>query len=296
MKVRVLNLIILLSTVIIANGQNQWNIIDNTSKWSVVTDYGGYYDTHFIRFGSEDTLIEDLLYRKVYNTYDPDELNWSFMDLFIREDTATRQVFLRNTLGEEGMIYDFSVGISDTVSIHNVISNTYISMEVIDIDSILIDETYRKQFHFEPVNWPYWDTWVEGIGSMGQGIIYSGFYNTSPWYTLLCYNQNDTVYYMHPDYTACYYPYVSIEDNEIRSFKVYYNYEANCIEVGNLPANQFFEFELYNLLGEKILCVPLSGKVRINLNNYGLKDGLFIYVIKHKEYIFSDKLMIFKKK
>ena len=101
---------------------------------------------------------------------------------------------------------------------------------------------------------------------------------------------------MHPDYTACYYPYVSVEDNEIRSFKVYYNFEANCIEVENLPANQFFEFELYNLLGAKILYVPLSGKVQINLNNYGLKDGMFIYVIKHKEYIFSDKLMIFKKK
>ncbi|MBC8488259.1 MAG: hypothetical protein H8D45_19705 [Bacteroidetes bacterium] len=94
MKVNVLNLIVLLSMVVIANGQNQWNIIDNTSKWSVVTDYGGYYDTHFIRFGTEDTLIEDLPYRKVYNTYDPDELNWSFMDLFIREDTASRQVFL----------------------------------------------------------------------------------------------------------------------------------------------------------------------------------------------------------
>lgn len=275
--------------------QNNWQIIDTSSKWSVITNYGGYYDTHFIRFGNEDTVIEGFSYRKVFNTYDPYEQNWSFLDLFIREDTLTRQVFLRNPVGEEGMIYDFSIGVSDTVTINNVISGGFIEMEVIEIDSILINEVYRKRFHFEPVNWPYWDTWVEGIGSIGQGIIYSGFYNTSPWYTLLCYKQNDMVYYMNPNYTACYYPYVSVYETKADNYKVSYNSNTNCIHVKGVLANDQAYFELYSVFGQRILQLPITDNAQINLGKYGLKDGLYIYSIKNKEYFNNDKLMITKK-
>ncbi|MCD4664348.1 MAG: T9SS type A sorting domain-containing protein, partial [Bacteroidales bacterium] len=184
--------------------------------------------------------------------------------------------------------------IGDTVTLNNVISGPTITMKVIDIDSILINDDYRKQFHFEPVNWPFWDTWVEGIGSMGQGIIYSGWYNTSPWYTLLCYKQNDIVYYMHPDYTACYYPYVSVDETPVDKLKVFYNNKTKCVDIKNNGANSPTCFELYTVFGQRIFHEPITGNAQINLSKYGLADGLYIYSVKNKKYFNNGKLIITK--
>lgn len=274
--------------------QDYRQIIDTSSKWSILTSYSGVNSTHFIRFGLEDTLIGGLPYRKVYNTYDPDEQNWLFMDVFVREDTVNRQVYLRNLIGEEGLIYDFSIEIGDTVTINNVLSGSIIQMKVVDVDSILINDEYRKQFHFEPVNWPFWDTWVEGIGSLGQGILYSGWYNTSPWYTLICYKQNEIVYYMTPGYTACYYPYVSVDETYSNNLKVFYNHTINCIEIRNTGTNIQNHFELYTVFGQRILHKPITGNTQINLGKYGLADGIYIYSLKNKKNLFTDKIQITK--
>ncbi|MEZ5199147.1 MAG: hypothetical protein R2764_23030 [Bacteroidales bacterium] len=111
----------LLTTTI--NSQDYWQIIDSTSKWSIITsDYDDKDLTLNIRIGTDDTLIGGLAYRKVYRTYDPDEQFWSFIDLLIREDIVNKQVFLRNLIGEEGLIYDFSLGVGDTVSIKNILA------------------------------------------------------------------------------------------------------------------------------------------------------------------------------
>ena len=49
--------------------QTQWNIVDSNAKWSVITDNQGNFDTHFIRFSEEDTLIGGQVYHKIYSTY-----------------------------------------------------------------------------------------------------------------------------------------------------------------------------------------------------------------------------------
>jgi hypothetical protein len=294
MKTRILISAISLFAIIIASGQNQFNIVDNSATWSVITNNLGNYYTQYIRIGSEDTLINGLYYRKIYNCYDPIPVSWTFMDLFIREDTETRKVFMRDLQGDEALIYDFSLETSDTVIIRNVISGPNFKLKVIDIDSVLIYDSYRKRYHFEPLTWPYSDVWIEGIGSINYGIVYCGYSNTSPWYIMLCYKLNDNVYYINPDYTACYYPYVSISENELKNYKVYYNPNSNIVQIENMPIDLHCEFELYNLLGQKIICTPFSSNSRFFLGNFGLKDGLYIYVIKHKEYIFSEKLMIKK--
>ena len=274
--------------------QNDWQIIDLSSKWNIIIhDFGESDLTHIVKFSDQDTIIDGKAYRRILATYNPDETNWSYMDFFIREDISSKQVFLRNMIGEEGLIYDFSIGLGDTVTIHNVISGGYIKMEVINVDSVYIYDSYRKQFEFETVNWPYWDTWVEGIGSMNHGVVYSGFYNTSPWYSLLCYKQNDVVKYMNPYYTACFYPYVSIEESVVSDLKLYFNHKTKSIEIANLPTDQFFDFALSDLFGRKIIDREISGKSQIGLINYGIGYGLYVYSISNKDYHYSGKIVLF---
>ena len=296
MKTKTISILILI-LILLSTGsyaQNDWQIIDTFAKWSIIIHDAGESDmTHIVKFSDQDTIIDNLAYRKVMETFNPDETDWSFMDLFIREDIENKQVYLRNLIGEEGLIYDFSIVLGDTVTIHNVIAGGFIKLEVVSVDSVYIYDSYRKRFEFEPVNWPYWDSWVEGIGSMSHGVIYSGFYNTSPWYTLLCYKQNDIVKYMNPNYTACFYPYVSIEENEINDLQLHFNFEVNSIEINNLPEKQYYDFELYNLFGQKIFSVSIMGNAHVYLSKYALNSGLYVYSIHGRDYHRSGKITLF---
>ncbi len=268
---------LLLQTALVAAlfsaAQNQMNIVDSNAKWSVITNNQGTFDTHFIRFSEEDTLIGGYSYHKIYSTYSQFEINWEPMDIFIREDVTSRQVFMRDITGDEGMIYDFSAELGDTVTIRNVISGPNVKYKVIGIDSIFIYNALRKRYQFEFLSWPVNDTWIEGIGSMDHGIIYCGYYNTSPWYFLLCYKYNDILYYQNPDYTACYYPYVGqdefIDDDKFTFFP---NPATTFITINVNEGQQINEVIIYNQLGQKVLVEkPVNNRLDIS----GLKQGIY---------------------
>jgi hypothetical protein len=293
MKTKAIVLLLFLFISAASFSQEYCHFIDTTSKWSILTDFGGYYETNIYRFSSDDTLIDNVKYRKLYSTNDPFEANWSEMDIFIREDTVNKQVYLRNEIDEEGLIYDFSIDIGDTVTIYNSISGCcIIKMQVIEKDSVLMNGEYRNRFHFEPLNWPYWDTWVEGIGSIGQGFIYSGWYNTSPWYSLLCYKKNENVYYMHPYYSECYYPYVSINEISNIDRKPFYNRNTKSIEFKNLNTDDPVNFELFTINGQRIIQTTITEYSNINLSKYELKNGIYILLIKNNDFNFTEKISI----
>ena len=280
----------LLLTILISSAQNQWNIIDPNSKWSVITNNSGTFDTHFIRFSEEDTLINGFTYRMIYNTYHPLGINWTFMNLFIREDSMTRKVFLRDLNGEEALIYDFSAELGDTITIRNVLSGPEIELRVINVDSVLINDALRKRYQLEPVTWPIPDVWVEGIGSIEHGIIYSGFYNTSPWYMLLCYNYNNVVYYQNPDYTACYYPYVGQDEFQYSTgLSIFPNPSTNFISIFANEGDEIIEVVICNHLGQNVLTTkPVNNTVDISR----LKAGIYFIEMITGETRLVTKLLI----
>jgi hypothetical protein len=270
--------------------QNQWNIVDSHAKWSVITDNQGNFDTHFIRFSEEDTLIEGQAYRKIYSTYSQFEVDWEPMDYFIREDIATRKVYMRDIDGYEGMLYDFSAELGDTVTIWNVISGPTIKYRVISVDSIYIYDALRKRYQFEFLTWPANDTWIEGIGSLDHGILYSGYYNTSPWYFLLCYKYDDILYYMDPDYSECYYPYVGQEEIiDDEAISIFPNPASSFITIHTKEGNPIEETIIYNHLGQKALvAVPVNNTVDVS----GLRPGIYFIEVAAKEWRGRTKLII----
>ncbi|MEZ5082949.1 MAG: hypothetical protein R2750_05820 [Bacteroidales bacterium] len=141
--------------------------------------------------------------------------------------------------------------VGDTVDIRNVLSGPSFHLEVIAVDSILIDAEYRKRFYLESIGWPYSDVWVEGIGSLLHGVIYCGYYNTSPWFTLLCFKENNEVFYMNPDYPGCYYPPVTIQENENQIEYFTFNSLFNQIIISETSLNM--NIKIYDLYGREII-------------------------------------------
>ena len=197
---------------------------------------------------------------------------------------------MRDITGDEGILYDFSAELGDTVTIRNVISGPTIKYRVITVDSIYIYDALRKRYQFEFLTWPANDTWIEGIGSLDHGIIYSGYYNTSPWYFLLCYKYNEILYYQNPDYTACYYPYVGqdevIDDDE---FILFPNPATSFITINIKEGISIEEAIIYNHLGQKALeAMPVNNTVDVSK----LKPGIYFIEVVTKDWRGGTKLII----
>jgi hypothetical protein len=104
-------LIVVFSVLALSVSSQTGNYIVNDSRvWSTVNIHclpgGNSYSTYYIKFYG-DTLIEGLLYQKMWRSDDQNQENWDFYGS-IREDDGSR-IYLRPPGYIEGLIYDFGV-------------------------------------------------------------------------------------------------------------------------------------------------------------------------------------------
>ncbi len=91
-------------------------------------------------------------------------MKWGYYG-FIREDENQR-VYLKPPGYFEGMIYDFSVSVGDTIKALNIYLNSdTLNFVVTQVDSVLLLIDYRKRIKlYEYINQKE-EVWVEGLGS-----------------------------------------------------------------------------------------------------------------------------------
>ena len=143
---------------------------------------------------------------------------------FIKEEE--NKYYMRNLAGEEGLVYDFTVNIGDTVIVDNPFGFMLLEATIINIDSVFIEPAneYRKRITlFEYENFGFEEQWVEGIGSVA-GITQSGWDMTvitgGNDFTLLCYYQEDEIWYKTDLYSLCFYPIVAVPLNNQKADKI----------------------------------------------------------------------------
>lgn len=143
---------------------------DSNAIWSEVFISQQPFYTETYQYGMiGDTLINSIIYHKIYRLNDTIyPLNPGQYCGAIREDSEKR-IFLYGSectpfgLGqEEVLLYDFSKSVGDTVfvGIDGIGPAGYLIINT--IDSILIENNYRKTFHFTTLEDVFW---IEGIGS-----------------------------------------------------------------------------------------------------------------------------------
>ena len=167
-----------------------------------------------------DTIIDGMRYTKIYEQLcsSATDCSGDFFGYYaaVREDTVNGRIYCRfeHIYGQDAekrdvLLADFSVKAGDKVPIvettmweHN--ENASYNVEVESVDYVLIDGKYRKRinimskYNFREVG----DSWVEGIGSIVNGLLYP-----SPELTidagappfLLCMYENNRLTYKNPD-------------------------------------------------------------------------------------------------
>lgn len=263
---------------------------DSNAVWGEMY-WGNDTPDDFLQYAlfNEDTLINGLVYHKIYNNVNLSKITLGNSKSVgeIREDEHKRvwatnlitAYFNPKYLNENGeiMLYDFSLQVGDTIRANrdhaNMGHGDY--MVVKQIDSLKIHKSIRKVFSFEPYPWV---KWIEGIGNI-QGLFFpygdltTGGYNNR----LRCMHQNDTLMYIDSFYEDCI-PQFVIDGIEIfpnSDIKVYPNPVINgTVYFENLD---FETLELFDSNGNRIRFENIKGIECYELNVKKLPPGTYYY-------------------
>jgi len=218
----------------------QWNIA-NYSFWSPGKV------SYSLRIEG-DTIIDNILYKKMFVSYDSLNTEWVEIREYIREDSL-KKVYLKTPVIDERIIYDFNLIEGDTL-----IDYGTCGVVVTDIDSIAIESgELRKRMKIEGVGGlPYAtdDYWIEGIGSK-FGLIHHMERHcvTDAYSDLLChYIDDELIYRLDP--TTCFIT-TSVNQLEINgSIKIFPNPAGDAVQIELSDSNaKIKSIKLYSIIG-----------------------------------------------
>lgn len=228
--------------------QTPYQIADSSKMWNTISFGFGSFGIYYCN-GTTTNKIEgqeifnDSIYFNVLESQDSMQQNWNQNGYLIEDTTSKKVYYTASNQDMIGLIYDFDLMVGDSV----IIDNYYASYENIllicdSIDSININGTLKKRLYlFSPGN-PFFDIWIEGIGSR-FGLFWSGlngFDLTGGTYKLLCCSKNDTIMYMDTFFNSCYieefYPKIASEYYDTAYLNQNYQFQVQISDTNNIDS------------------------------------------------------------
>ena len=281
--------IIAFLTSSITFAQNPYHpLIDTGKTWNVM-DGNGWGSSMTYTYKCEgDTVINDTSYRILYSSDAEFPVSWIKRG-FIREDDAHRVYYSRYLVNDTSyfeplIVYDFNAGLNDTLTINSFVGYgpTEVNIVITAVDSVLIDNEYRKKIHFSCLDYSYeYNFWIEGIGS-NNGLLETGFYCyiTCPVIELLCVKEQGKIIYQNEYYESCY--IVNIEENnqENQAYNIYPNPAGEYLYiVPEFHNNSTTVFTLFNSIGEITCQTKINRNSNTKVLTAGKTAGLYFYTI-----------------
>lgn len=292
MKQKILLLVIigffLLQMQIKLQAQEYVPFPDSNAIWSEVFTNEQPFEIETYQYGiSGDTIINTIQYQKIYL------LNDTVYPLVtgqycgaIRED-STKIIFVIDcncaypgSGQDEVILYDFSKSIGDTVfvGIDGLGPTGYLIINY--IDSMLIEDDYRKTFHFLG----YEEYWIEGMGST-RGL-FSPIQAQPPGFQkwkLICFNQDNEVKYLNPEFNTCFPILTGINTKELENnnIKIFPHPVINIsvIDFMNNTSFMYQYIDFYNIFGQKVNHINIKDRKQIFIKKIDYMPGLYVYRI-----------------
>jgi hypothetical protein len=248
-------------------------------------------------FISGDTIIGPYTYHKLlkngfmWSPLCPNPPGYYYFGQYwgaFRQEIANKKVYL-NIGGVDTLAYDFNLNIGDTMI--SCIEG-YNNLTIYSIDSILIDNSYRKAYWVATVDSSVFTWIIEGIGSQ-QGAFSPPFYWDEYGNELYCVKVNgQTIYPPVPGYICS---LVSIEEsNHVENeLLVYPNpfSEMATIQTKNYLMNA--TLSMFNSFGELVKEMRNISGQTILLQRNNLPHGLYyILLLQNNKVIKTSKIII----
>ena len=249
-----------------------------------------------------DTIINSLVYHKIYRpfVYRDGTMRSTFEFLgyigALRQNVLAKKVFfVPQGRSNEGLLYDFSLTIGDTMHLDSSIVCPYTQVDAViyAVDSILVDSSYRRELWAMTGN--NLSAMIEGVGSW-KGLLEVGCYglNGERW-ELLCFSQNGIRIY--PDSGTC---NIISSVNNLSAKNTSITLSPNpfhttaALEIKNEEFKiKNLELKIYDVMGRLVQQQIITNQSTI-INRVGLGDGLYFYQLRTNNYelIGSGKFVV----
>ena len=269
-------------------GKSSQNSLDTLNQGSIKC--GGAEVRTYSLYFSNDTIIDSVNYDKMLCKIIKQNGNDLVYACALREDTINQKIFIRFPDQQEMLLYSFNLGIGDTVSIDTDYYKDYFTIRYIKAignynfngfagKKISVCDTTKRviQSNLMPPYESFTDDWYEGIGSLITLFDFQQLGVTEAEMNLLCFWNNDYLYYKKPDRSDCEYVfYDGIKEQEKQSL----------INIYPNPVNQQLFIDTKQPI-EKIELITLPGKLllttqALNIDLSGFKNGFYILTIYFK--------------
>lgn len=300
MKTKIILFVLGIIAIYNTQAQTYHPFPDSNAIW--VNAYKYYTTTYIYSYGLiGDTVIDLYQYNKLYRLHDSVlTINGAIYEGAIRE--SGKKVYYRDLACTHDIIlYDFNKNANDTIfsvystfEINQCLDSTPIYIIISSIDSILINGSYRKVFHFEddPA------IWIEGIGSTVGLLtpIDPGVTGNYKW-DLVCFILNDEVLYHNPNFGSCFKSYSGINDysNTVNvEIEIFPNPIKDIINLDLSRNNEQLKIiHIYNVLGQLVYYREFAGEQRTQITDFKINPSIvYCRVETCSGKIFRKKLII----
>ena len=215
----------------------------------------------------------------------------------LREDTLTRRVYFvypNDTV--DSLLYDFTLQVGDTVKGILAHAETLCGMPnppltIYSVDSILIDNGYRKQWNYSL------GSIVEGIGSLHGLLETACQFPDLPEAYLSCFKQGDSVLYYapwFPPFDCNLIDGVNPVYFESHSLNLFPNPATNELTVRSsvFGEKRIELIEILDALGQNIFSQKINNQQPINIDVAGWNNGIYFVKLKTLKGEQTQKLII----
>jgi hypothetical protein len=292
--------IVLLLSIIFGFSQS---LVTSNKAWSnLKSDYWNpnNLSTENFRF-TNDTIINNYVYKKVERSIDENQQNWSFYG-FIREDSGKRVFYKLNASEQEYLFYNFTIQLYDTITAYSINTfENYLYVQpqiyyVISVDSVFIGETFRKRINLGiPEDSTYaFEQWIDSTGNIGGLLHNNEMLVGRDSYSLLCFSEDGNVKYHHPNYDSCYVlTGLDIKNDVEMKVRIFPNpiIERSTLVVENSNRTAKMQIDFYDLIGRKVYSKIFLNELQLTRNEF--QPGIYFYkIVERFGYILIGKIIV----
>lgn len=254
----------------------------NNSSWNIVSaNFGG--SSNLIINPGTDVVIGSYTYKKFF---DPTTNS----DTYLREDVATKKVY-RNIGGVDRILYDFSLQVSNTITLGN--GSTY---TVISITNIPVNGGTRRKFFLD--NGFFSENWIEGVGSSQHPLRPSYEMPSDPYIYLTCSAQNGVNIYNHnlangqPTATDC--TMLNVDELSFKSHDIQYAPNPFTTELYITAPSDFKNatIKVFNSIGQLVRELTNVNGNTVTVRRDNLNSGIYFVQIQESGKIMATNKII----